>query len=278
MRGYGGGNRGPKQARVARVYEEDEEEEEDEKNQYGGPGANARGDDDGRLTGPAVLPARNGLNARQKQMLKDNQMSGTVRYSATVRRTLPYEVRTAMAVVLGCPQDTGLSEEARLVLEHRLEQSEDEWTRIDPLVSVCKTINTGHCNIYVKEVVPISRWLVARALRCEYALRITGKARIEGLPYDDNEIVVKPYKGHEGAAERYASFGLAALDLEGVAGPDALLQVEAHMLQLGPLSPADVCDPTWLDEQAEVVSALVRGERVAMKPKPRPGAGSVTMY
>ena len=262
-----------KQARIARVYEEEDEEVD-----RGGPGTETREDDDRRGGGNMGPPARNGLNARQKQMLKDNQMSGTVRYSATVRRTLPYEVRSAIAVVLACPQDTGLSEEARLVLEHRLEQSEDEWTRIDPLVSVCKTLNTGHCNIYLKEVVPISRWLVVRALRCEYALRITGKAHMEALPYDDNEIVVRPYRGREGAAERYASFGLAALDLEGVAGPDALLQVEAYMLQLGPLSPADVCDPTWLDEQGEMVGALLRGERVAMKPKPRPGAASVTMY
>lgn len=211
----------------------------------------------------------NGLNARQLQMLKNQQLSGTLRMSASVRRVLPYEVRNALAIILAHPRDLDLPDDVRWSLEQKLEQSEDEFTRIDPVVTVCRTLNTGVCTIYLKEAVPISRLLVARALRCTYVVQITNKTKTEPQSFDDNELVIKPWRGNVAGGDRYTTFGLATLDLEGQVGEELMDQVDAHFLALGPLSPADACQSDWLEEQQDEVAALLRGEKVALKPKPK---------
>jgi hypothetical protein len=248
MRGYGNGRPAPaKQARVTRLYGDDEDEP---------------------LDAVAEQEVKGGLNARQKQMLEKQQLVGTVRLSAAVRRIIPYDVRNALAVVLAHPRDLDLPDEVRWSLDQKLQQSEDEFTRIDPIITVCTTINTGACNIYVKESVPISKLLMARALRLTYSVKITNKINTESYGFDDNAIVIKPYRGGADGRSRYANFGLSTLDFAREVGDDMLDQVDAHMLQLGPMSPADVCDPQWLDDEQEVVGALLRGERVALKAKP----------
>ena len=246
-------------ARVTRLLgEEDDEEEQQPPQQQQSLLPGADGDELTQI----------GLNARQKQMLKKQQLTGTMRIGAQGKRSLRYELRNALAIVLAAPREIPIPEALSWGMQDLLNESEDEWTRIDPLVKLRKTISTGTCIICIKEVTPISRYLVARASQCTYQLQVTGKLRTEPERYDDNEIVIKPYRGGSDGRDRYSSFGLADLDLDALVGPEYMEQVEALMITLGPLSPSDVCDPDWIDTQQDEVLALIKGEKVAMKAKP----------
>jgi hypothetical protein len=279
MRGYGGGGGGGRQAqqprvKQARLLDEDDQDpnDEEESGDRRRPTAAGGGGLRGGNGNSKSFSALDGLNERQQMMLEKNQLMTPLKLGATKVRIVSHALQAACLEILDNPRTVPLDEDTRFAMEQIVQKCEDEFTRIDPLITISKTISTGHCNIYVKEVVPVSRFLIARALHATFVLQITGRVKTDPQPFDDNEINVRPFRREANSgsfADRYASFGLAELDLERqVNDPDTLDQVEAHMISLGPLKPVDACNPEWLEDQQETVSALLKGERVAMKPKP----------
>jgi hypothetical protein len=252
MRGYGAAPaRNGVRAKQARFRDDDEQEEPDERN--------------GRVPVDDAV-SQDGLNARQKQILKNHQLMTPMRVASSTPRVISHAIQSAIYTILDNPRLVPLKEDARDVLEDVVRHAQDEFTCIDPLVNISKTLSTGTCNIRLKETTPVSRLLIARALHCEYTIQLTSRMKNDPEPYTDNELEITPCRRTSNG--RYALFGLGELNFEGMVDPELLLQVEAHMLSLGPLKPAEVCDPEWLAEQQEMVTALLTGQRVAMKPKP----------
>lgn len=276
MRGYGAPL--PKRnAPAALLYDEGDYDNDyandDRRNAMPPPGTaiKRKANRDGNTLNDDDEDGQRNLNPHQRQMLKDHQLSVPVRRGALVPRMMPAELQAALAVVLAHPRNVELPEDLRDKLQRDLDVCEDEFTVIDPMVQLCKTLSTGTCNIYLKEAVPVSRYLMVRALRAQYTVQITTKIKTTPLPYDDNELIVKPFRRPGGfPRDRYAAFGITALDLRELCTDEVLEQVDAYMVSLGPLSPTMASNPQWLDEQVDSVSALLRGERVVLKPKPQP--------
>lgn len=133
--------------------------------------------------------------------------------------------------------------------------------QVDPLVAMHHFTDTGHCKIYLKEVVPVSTYLLLCALGCTYCIQVTPKART--APEAFTSVPVKPYKGNT-VNENVQTFGAEEI-LAKKAEPELLEQVKAYMLSLGPMSSMTVADREWINEQLESFKEILEGRLVPLQ-------------
>lgn len=136
---------------------------------------------------------------------------------------------------------------------------DDEYTKTDPYVVICDTLNNGACAIYLKEVVPVSLLLLARFLGCAYVVDLGHKMRSKPKLYSD--VFVKPF--HDSKTEHAQPFGLLEtvqeeLEARGNNVEEAIQAVQIHMLRLGVIASVDACDETFLEEQTVIVGKLLK--------------------
>lgn len=145
----------------------------------------------------------------------------------------------------------------------------DEYTQVDPSVVLSATVTASPtCRIYFEQVTSLSNFLLAMVTGATFSLEITSKTRLPPIPYknDTVPIAVRPYKGSD--TVRGQSFDIEKGLEQSTAhlADDVFVQVRAHMLSLGQLSPAQVCDLEYLDEQMGVMKKIVSGELVIARP------------
>jgi hypothetical protein len=145
----------------------------------------------------------------------------------------------------------------------------DEYTQVDPSVILSANVTASPtCRIYFEQVTSLSNYLLAMVTGATFSLEITSKTRLPPIPYknDTVPIAVRPYKGSD--TVRGQSFDIEKGLEKSTAhlADDVFIQVRAHMLSLGQLSPAQVCDLEYLDEQVGVMKKIVSGELVIVRP------------
>jgi hypothetical protein len=134
----------------------------------------------------------------------------------------------------------------------------DEFTVPDPLVLVMATVNTGTCRVALREAVPVSRFLLARALNGRYDVVFSRTAKTAPQPFD--ECRCKPF--HDQLVDdEYQPFGIETLVAQALdeREDDTDAQVRAHFDNVGPLSSAEACDAEWQETHLERVRAILSG-------------------
>jgi hypothetical protein len=154
----------------------------------------------------------------------------------------------------------------------------DEFTKIDPVVVLCGSISTGPCRIRLKEMVPYSYALMARALNAQFIIQITEKVKTRAQPFD-LEVVFKPYKSGTQFEAHTQPFGCEAavqarldvmFDDDNYKGVEFLQQVNAYMYSLGPLSSVEACDVNAIELNVKAIQQIMSGELKPLVEKPKP--------
>jgi hypothetical protein len=146
--------------------------------------------------------------------------------------------------------------------------------KVDPLVSMCATVQTSpECKLYLKEIVPISRYLAMCALSAFYQVQLTPKAKLAPRPISD--VRIKPVKDPERSTDHVQSFNAESVlhaAMDNYSFPPSLEvrppfeeQARAYMLSLGPLTSEEVCDVDFVEAHTEAFKRIARGELVPLR-------------
>jgi len=132
-------------------------------------------------------------------------------------------------------------------------------TRIDPLIKIDHTINTGTCRIFVKEIIHISAYLTVRIQKMTWETAVTQRLVTEPLSYAPINVRVSPYYGtmDDFYSERYQTFGcekaVAQFFLEDT---EFATLMKTFIEDIGPLPPNLVCEETWISQSMAQIEQL----------------------
>ncbi len=228
------------------IVDEDEEEEAERRPRY---------------AAPSSAPANEHVDKTLEKLYKGMEFTIPIRRGQTGVSVIPYHIQQAADTILHSGERS-VKQQARQQLQLLIDHP-DEYTVIDPQVTLSKTVDTGICRVYLKEIVPVSHLLMARALKVQYQVYVTKKVY---FPAEDfSEVSVKPFHGK--GVDHAQPFGLSAaletrLDEE---ESDFLDQVNAYMYAQGPLSTREACDAEFIDTHVDAIKAIRTGKLVPIK-------------
>lgn len=237
--------------RVVKVVEEDDEEQEQEREK------NIRAN--GKRLQEIVRraePNRDYLDDDMAKLFRNHDVKVPIRRGDATARIVPAAVQAAIAVLNDYEESDRALGSATMDALLRLRDFPSELVRIDPQVVLYHTVNTGTCLLYLKEVVPVSYYLLARTLGATFRVQLTAKAKLAPLKFD--EVAVREFRGNS-HSERYQSFDCErtvdarieeALETQEV-DADFLPQIKTYIYSLGPVSPAEACDVDWLQTKLD---------------------------
>lgn len=148
-------------------------------------------------------------------------------------------------------------------------QCTDEGAIVDPLITLYKSVSTGTCNIYVKETIPLSVFLMALVLKATFFVQVTGKAKTPEETFDT--VAIKPFKknadeiGNGGGAQPFGIEKAVQDKLELRNAQDLVEQVVAYMHVVGPISSMEACDGEFIETHIESVKKIFSGDLVLVK-------------
>jgi hypothetical protein len=206
------------------------------------------------------------------KLFKDMQINLPVQRGHGLNASkIPLRAKLAAEELLDQVANKSITLEKKTKLEiEALTYHMDEYTIVDPVVSLSASVETGTCRIHLKEVVPISRYIMARVLGASYFVQVTPKAKTPATMYD--EVLVQPYKGSQ-SAEKSQPFGIEAAvdakldDLEDMAPEEFARQTQAYMFTLGPRSTVEVCEIEFIETQSEAFRKILSGDLVPLVPR-----------
>jgi hypothetical protein len=150
-------------------------------------------------------------------------------------------------------------------------QCTDEGAIVDPLITLYKSVSTGTCNIYVKETIPLSVFLMALVLKATFFVQVTGKAKTPEETFDT--VAIKPFKKNAdeigidggGGAQPFGIEKAVQDKLELRNAQDLVEQVVAYMHVVGPISSMEACDGEFIETHIESVKKIFSGDLVLVK-------------
>ena len=149
-------------------------------------------------------------------------------------------------------------------------QCTDEGAIVDPLITIYKSVSTGTCNIYLKETVPLSVFLMALVLKATFFVQVTGKAKTPVETFDT--VAIKPFKknaddivANGGGAQPFDIEKAVQDKLELRSAQDLVEQVVAYMHVVGPISSMEACDGEFIETHIESIKKIFAGELVLVK-------------
>ncbi|MBX9636669.1 MAG: hypothetical protein K2Q45_03870 [Nitrosomonas sp.] len=166
----------------------------------------------------------------------------------------------------------GLQKETLQQLE-LLSQCTDEGTMVDPFVVVYKSVYTGTCTIYLKEVVPLSIFLLAIVLKATFYVQVTPKSKTPEETFDLSTVQLKPFTKnvdeYNPTSNKAQPFNIeeAVQRKMQLRGDDAsyMDQVTAYMHGIGPLSSFQVCEAEVLEPYLEAIKDIFANKLVVIK-------------
>jgi hypothetical protein len=146
-----------------------------------------------------------------------------------------------------------------------LESHKSDSATVDPLVKLSQTLDLGHSRMYISEVVPLSVYLMARAFKVEFSVRLTDKARTGANTFED--VAVRVFKGglQPSTEERTQTFEVVNLVNARVQQMDEAIadlfvsQVRVYMFSLGVLTSEQAVEPETLADALETVTGIKDG-------------------
>lgn len=203
-----------------------------------------------------------------KQLVSSGkQMTMTATRKPQSNRKISTRDKLACELLLEHADEMRISNNTREELALLL-QCTDAGTVVDPLITLYKSITTGTCNIYVKETIPVSVFLMALVLKATFFVQVTGKAKTPEETFDT--VAVKPFKK---GADETSAVAVQTFDIEKAVheklvqreAQDLVEQVVAYMHVVGPTSSAEACDGEFLATHLESMKKIFSGELVLVK-------------
>lgn len=255
FKGAGGGR---KQARAA-AADDDDYIDEDEEQKYLGGGFRFGEDDNPQPTKKKVL-IEDDEDDFSTPVPKFDVPNGKVMSLPIQNSAFRYDERIPLKVKLAAEE---VFEHCKKVTVNVKELASKYGmdVQVDPLVTMFYFADTGSCKIHLKEVVPISTYLLLCALGCTYFVQVTAKAKT--APEFFGSVPVKPFKGNQNN-DNIQPFGAEEI-LATKVEPEMMEQVKAYMLSLGPLSSVTVSDREWINEQMGSFKEILEGRLVPLK-------------
>jgi hypothetical protein len=176
-------------------------------------------------------------------------------------RKISTRAKLACGTLMDEAADIQLTKDTKQELE-MIMHCTDDGTQVDPLIVLTSSVPTGVCRIYMKEVVPLSLFLLALASKAVYQVQVTEKAKSKPTFFDS--VVCRPFKGDANKKIEAQPFDLAnILQVD----DNILEQVTAYMFVIGPVSSQDACDRDFIETHLEKVKEIFNGELVLVEQK-----------
>lgn len=201
--------------------------------------------------------------ALEKYDIVDDADAAPVVKSAISGANVPISVWNACQLLLS---EFSLSSRTQQELTQIVQRPSD-MTQVDPLVIICDTIPTGSCDIYVKEVVPVSHLIIARGLKLEWSIDVVEDMASPSKTYD--EVRVKPIKRANDDTSHIQPFGLVN-QVRKHLGDDyekMIMQVEYVLSKLGAMTPEEATSIDFMNAVQPEILKVIRGEKVYLKEK-----------
>jgi len=222
-------------------------------------------------TGAGLFPPGEelGLSAPPARATRIGQGSlAPVEKRAKSSLVVPYGVHMSVTTLLQNAPVLGLEEHVKGALQFLLE-CDNESIGVDPYVELSDTVinaPTNTCKVLMREVVPVSQLLLARALQCTYGVNFTRELRSAARTYKE-DVTVTPYEGAtDTELGRSQDFGIeqairAALITKNLDPVLIAREVDAFMAKLGDLSSAKASSHEFLEEQLKEFGSIVAGTK-----------------
>lgn len=169
---------------------------------------------------------------------------------------IPYRIYNSALEIMTAHQDKEIriSQETLNDMDALL-KCDDEFTKTDPYVVIYDTLSTGSCNIYMKEIVPVSILLLAQVLDCQYQLEIMRGVLSDPKPF--SKVPVKPF--HDSLIDHAQPFFCEEIVREklGSKADGTIKKVQVMMLQKGVIPSREACDTNFLLDACEEVKKLL---------------------
>lgn len=191
----------------------------------------------------------------------------------------PSDVRFAAEVLTGYQDDFPFASapgfSSFITFLEMITSQADSSTVIDPPIIMYYVYDTVVNNVYFREVIPVSTYMMLLALHAKFSLRITPRATTE--PIDMEQFFIKApsassSKGTSTGVVKAATFNANKMlkdlldELEN--GYEIAEQVGHHMYSLGPMNPRDACSFEFIEAQKEVISQIIQGDYKVAVPRP----------
>lgn len=192
------------------------------------------------------------------------------------RRKISTRAKLACITLMQEADDIRLTNDTKEEVE-MIMQCTDDGTIVDPQITIYASVPTGTCQIYMKEVVPLSLFLIALACKAMYFVQVTGKSK--STPANFDSVVCKPYKGDAEQQPNMAQpFELEKIINDQLAQEgqeDKIDQVMAYMYVIGPVSSQDACDREFIETHLEQVKRIFSGEFILVEQKSAPRKSAI---
>lgn len=195
------------------------------------------------------------------------------------KTVVPYRIRAAAdALLVACEnKEIRLDYTARNELG-QIVACDDEYTMIDPPVVIWDTLYTGTCNIYLKEVVRFSVYLMACFFNLMYQVEAVPEALSDPKSY--KQAKVKPY--HDSNVEHAQTLACEQTVMAylrstyGEEGMEEKLKlIKIHLVRVGHISSFQATDPEFIQYHLENMGSVMSNEKRNMVvERPLMGQGS----
>jgi hypothetical protein len=193
----------------------------------------------------------------------------TIESRPSTNTVISYGTRLGATLLLDSCTDgeISLSMAARTDLQ-KLVNCDDEFTIIDPPIVIYDTLSTGTCNIYCKEVVRLSIYLLACHLKCSWTVELFEDQMSNPKPF--SEIQLKPYHNSKfDHAQPFKCEDIVMNRLKSTLPPsvvdEKLRLLQIHMIRLGHLTSEQACDAEFIQSQLEMIPSILNKQKVQPK-------------
>lgn len=148
----------------------------------------------------------------------------------------------------------------------------DEYASVDPAVVIsCSLPISDSFRSFLEEIISFSEYILLRVLNASFRVIVTSSVKTKSIPFNDPDLglKVRPYAGEDDARGQPFNVRDAILSAGQHLEKDRWLQIEAHMLSLGKLSPTSVCDDQFIEDQMEVFKEIISGKTRIVKKRQR---------
>lgn len=199
-----------------------------------------------------------------------------IRPRDTNRVTVDHTIHSAAFALLNAQRD-GVLELGMGTLQdlQAIVQCDDEFTTVDPFVTLCDSLSTGTCVVYLEETVRVSTVILAHYLGCRYSIAIMKD--IPSKPKSFKDVSVRPASSETTAKhQKFSNVHIGGNGIQEIVeqtlleryNGDAsqverrLFYVAYHMAKMGPLSSEDAADAGFIEEEAKIIGSVLANEKM----------------
>jgi len=207
----------------------------------------------------------------QKQQSKQRANVAVIPESNRNGKPVPLVLQNAAETMLFYANDgfIRLNYDIKVQLE-KFVHAPNEFTVVDPFIFISYTIWTGSCNIYMKDALPISSFILLLYFDCSFVVEIIPDGVTLTKQKKFTEVNISPYDGTDFSFAQ--SFKWKQILKEAFLERDLNQEektedVNYFMQTLGELSSASVADLMFLQEQANLIGSYLNNQKIVYAEK-----------